>query len=340
MQKIDSFSVSDGQHTRTISLWEGNPADTPPEDPVDLIIVSAFHNDYTPTPISIIGALYRKGISVAKLAEDKQVDFRGTAGFWLSKPLPEGSSSVGVRQVLCFEPHTLGGSPPEVVGQLFRGLFPFLPDGRESKVAMAVIATGAIGAEPKAMLRALVSAAAIYMKRGLPIGELRIMEQNPKRSALLAPVFAELKSLATPAQIDVSGHEFQVFLSFSRTDTSAADEVLQALRSSGKSVFDYRVSINTGEVWQTEIERALSRCLKMVALLTPAYLQSPECLEELSMGHLLHKRRRMPFLFPLYTRSLMNDEELPLWLQTINYVDCREADAGKLKAAADRLLLA
>lgn len=124
MRIIDGFTINDGSQRRTMSFWEGDLADIPNADPVDLIIVSAMHNYYAPTPHSIIGALYRKGLSVALLAEDKDVDFRGTAGFWLSKVLLPGSSAVGVRRILCFEPHTLGDSPPEVVGQLFRGSFP------------------------------------------------------------------------------------------------------------------------------------------------------------------------------------------------------------------------
>jgi hypothetical protein len=31
-------------------------------------------------------------------------------------------------------------------------------------------------------------------------------------------------------------------------------------------------------------------------------------------------------LLPLYVRSLDNNEELPLWLQAINYIDCREGE--------------
>jgi hypothetical protein len=43
-------------------------------------------------------------------------------------------------------------------------------------------------------------------------------------------------------------------------------------------------------------------------------------------------------LLPLCVRSLDNNEELPLWLQAINHIDCREGDAKKLLAAADHLL--
>jgi len=341
MHKIDSLSITDdNQVKRTISFWHGNPADTSADDPVDLIIVSAFRNDYTPTSRSIIGALHRKGLSVADLAKDKAVDLRETTGFWLSRPLPAAVTSVGVGRILCFEPHFLGPHPAEVVGTLFRGLFPFLPEGQETKIAMAVIATGAIGENGQRMLRALVSAAAAWMRRGLPIRELRIMEQNLERAKALEPIFAELKLSATPGAHERNDGQYELFLSFASEDADAVDLVRQALASKGAAIqlFDYRHSIDPGKVWQDAIDLAMQSCRKMVAFLTPSYFKSVECKEEINMARLRHKRQDQSFLFPLYVRSLENDAELPLWLQTVSYIDCREIDKTKLIAVADRLV--
>jgi hypothetical protein len=340
MRKIDTISIQQGTHERSISFWQGNPADTPADDPVDLIIVSAFRDNYEPTKWSIIGALDRKGLSVETLSRDKAIDLRGTAGFWLSQSLAQGISAVGVRRVLCFEPHFLGEHASELVGQLFRGLFPFLSDAHEATVAMAIIATGAIGEDPERMLRALVSAAFMWMSRGLPIRELRIMEQLPDRSTALTPVFADLKKeLSSPASADESNARFHVFLSFAHDDVAVADNVAQALRVQSPEIrlFDYRLSIDVGKAWQDEIDQAIGACLKMVALLSPSYFRSDVCREELGVGRLLHRRRSESFLFPIYARSLQNSEELPFWLQAINYIDCREVDTGKLTAAAKRL---
>jgi hypothetical protein len=341
MHSVDRITIQDGTHERSISFWQGNPADILPDDPVDLIIVSAFQNDYTPTRWSIIGALNRKGLSVRELAEDKAFDLRSTAGFWLSRPLPEETTAVGVKRILCFEPHFIGTHAIEVVGNLFRGLFPFLSDAQDATAAMAVIATGALGEDPASMLRALVSAAFMWMKRGLPIRELRIMEQNPKRVATLTPVFAEIKATSNRAEDDRDGNRFHAFLSFSSHDAGAADKVAAALRVRFPNIrlFDYRLSIDNGSFWQDEIDRAIRVCLKMIPLLSPAYFSSPECREELGVGRLLHKRRNRSFLFPLYTRSLANQDELPLWLQTITYIDCREADPDRLASAANQLEL-
>ncbi len=341
MRKIDSITVSDGSRERSVSFWLGDLTDIPADDPVDLLIVSAFQNDYVPTQSSLIGALHRKGLSVEKLSQNKAIDLRDTAGFWLSKTLPENSTTVGVRRILCFEPHFLGIQPSEVVGNLFRGLFPFLSDTQDATVAMAILAAGNIGEDPARMLRALVTAAVMWMKRGLPIRELRIVERNPDRVALLTPVFAEIKKVPAPAEEARAPAGFHVFLSFSSHDAAAATEVSKAMRgrTPGLRMFDYRLSINNGKVWQNEIDEAMRSCQRMVALLSPSYFKSPECREELSVARLLHKRRNHTFLFPLYVCSLANDDELPYWLQAITYIDCREGDSEKLAAAANRFEL-
>ncbi|NUZ06571.1 TIR domain-containing protein [Piscinibacter koreensis] len=345
MHRIDELRIADGDWQRTISFWEGNPAEIGHDDPVDLIVVSAFRDDYVPTERSIIGALHRRGLSVAALARDKAYDLRETTGFWLSRPLPPGASPVGAGRILCFEPHFLGTQPAEVVGNLFRGLFPFLRDDAEATVAMAVIATGALGEAPDRMLRALVTAAAGWMRRGLPIRELRIMEPWAERAEALRPVFADVKrGLATPtappaASPPPASAGYDVFLSFSKADADAVDVWREAVSQASPTprLFDYRHSIDKGQVWQQAIDEAMQSCRRMVAFLSRDYFASVECQEELNMARLRHKREGQRFLFPLYVRSLADEAELPLWLQTVVYVDCREADPHRLAGAAPHL---
>ena len=338
MRRIDQISIPDDGRSRTISFWHGNPAEIGPDDPVDLIIVSAFRDNYTPTPRSIIGALHRRGLSVAALAQDKAVDLRETTGFWLSRPLA-AAGEVGVARILCFEPAFLGRRPTEVVGHLFRGLFPFLPDDRDARIAMAVIATGALGEEPAAMLRALVTAAGAWLNRGLPIGELMIMEPSRARAAMLAPVFAGLKATALPRAAGPGREGHDVFLSFAEEDAAAVDTIRHALsvRQPGIRLFDYRLSVDPGKVWQDVIDKAIQSCRHMVAFLSPDYFTSVECKEEINIARLRNKREDHSFLFPLYVRSLASADELPLWLQAVTYIDCREIDQAKLTSAAGRL---
>lgn len=124
MRELDRLEVGYGGLTRTIELWEGDLTEMPPEEHVDLLVVSAFPDDYQPLDGNLIGALAQKGVVVGKLAQDKAEDLRANFGCWLSKPLL-GAEAVGAKRILCFEPHTRG-RPPEVVGEIFRSLAPFV----------------------------------------------------------------------------------------------------------------------------------------------------------------------------------------------------------------------
>src|SRR5206468_3398800 len=88
MRLIDSITITSQGGTHSIELYEGDVTKIPAEQAVDLLVVSAFPNDYYPTPRSVIGSLAEMGVSVAELAEDKEVDLRQFSSCWLSKLLP------------------------------------------------------------------------------------------------------------------------------------------------------------------------------------------------------------------------------------------------------------
>ncbi|MGV7224024.1 MAG: hypothetical protein ACQ9MH_21185, partial [Nitrospinales bacterium] len=180
MLKIKSIMVSDGRTEREICLYHGDITDLGPDDPVDLLVVSAFPNNYSPTKFSLIGALFREGLSVASLAKAKEIDLRTTSGFWLSREIGDEFDWRGARRLAVFEPEYLG-SPPEIVATLFRGLFPFLSDDREQTVALPILASGNQGWSALTMMESLLDASIQWMRRGLPISELMIFEPDQRR---------------------------------------------------------------------------------------------------------------------------------------------------------------
>jgi len=60
MKLLDSITIQTDQ-TKRIELHQGDLTALTPSEKFDLLIVSAFPNDYTPTPSSLIGALAGKG---------------------------------------------------------------------------------------------------------------------------------------------------------------------------------------------------------------------------------------------------------------------------------------
>jgi hypothetical protein len=327
---LNSIDVPDGSTVRRIALYEGDLTAIPNEHRADILVVSAFPNDYIPTSTSLIGALERRGLSVGQLAATKAHDLRATSAFWISNLIVGPGAQLNVGQIACFEPLVLG-SPPTVVGNLFRGLFPFLDDQKNQVVAMPLLATGDQGFPPDAMLRSILDAATHWLARGLAISELKIVVRDPNRAAALANAMADFKSKLSISRLMPSqSTAFDIFLSFSAEDGRAAECAKLELNRSdaGRKVFDFRFQIDKGKSWQEEIDRAISSSKIIVAILSPSYFKSPECKEELMQARLRNKKSEHAVLFPIYWLDW--GKELDLWIQALTWADCREGDYAKL----------
>jgi hypothetical protein len=202
---------------------------------------------------------------------------------------------------------------------------------------MSLPATGDQGWGPDLVLRSLLHAASHWLARGLPVSELKIVAREPYRAAMLATAMAEFKSKLTPSRLQppnsTASTSYDVFLSFSSKDATAADQVRAELnkRDDTTTIFDFRLHIEKGHSWQEQLDIAISSSRKIVAILSPSYFESAECREELMQARLRNKRSAKPVLIPIYWRDW--GKELDLWLQIVNYVDCRECNFEALTAA-------
>src|SRR5262245_837355 len=98
MKLLATWTIRHGNEDRQIELLHGDLALMPLEHAVDVLVVSAFADDYLTTSGSVIGALGRSGLSVARLAAHKQVDMRQQFSCWLSQPV---GPAFNFRQLLC-----------------------------------------------------------------------------------------------------------------------------------------------------------------------------------------------------------------------------------------------
>jgi hypothetical protein len=171
MELIDTITVSHSGQDREVELLVGDLAQLPAEHAVDVLVVSAFPDDYTPTYSSLIGALDSHGISVAALATKKEFDLRKFSSCWLSHVIDR--PDVHFRRILCFEPLTRGRGT-EVVGDIFRSIIPFTTGQPPiSQIALPLVATGIQGEPPAAMLEALVDAAVHWLSAGMPLEKIK-----------------------------------------------------------------------------------------------------------------------------------------------------------------------
>jgi hypothetical protein len=338
---LDTLTVYCGPEARTIELYHGDLTNLTPEEGVDILVVSAFPNDYAPTPTSLIGALDQKGVSVKQLARSKAVDLRQTFSCWMSHEVEASHPGIQFKRILCFE-SSWRGEAPSVVGDIFRALAPFL-GGEHSMttVAMPIVASGDQGYDVSDVLPPLIDAAVHWMALGFPLKRLKIVARSESKAAEAKVLFAELKKKhASPPFKDKPDSEqdlgYDVFISYAHEDVAAATLIAKELQSlqPGIRIFIDRMSLNIGAAWQPEIFEAIDASRRVLTLFSPSYLQSKVCKEEFNIAWVRSREADEDFVFPILLRSA----SLPTYMKYRLYVDCREGDEGKLRTACSNLV--
>ncbi len=203
MELLSEIKINRPSGNAVIQLIHGDLSAVSYEHATDIMVVSAYPNNYDPLPGTLIGALFSKGLNFATLAEHKQVDLTTQLGCWLSQELaPAMQQQFNTKRFLCFEPRILSNKPEEVVSNVFRCLNNFLiPDieTTETKmqrpaldintVAMPMLATGNQKASIDLILPAIVTAAIFWLQQGLPIDCLKLFVYNQNDIAVSLQIF-------------------------------------------------------------------------------------------------------------------------------------------------------
>lgn len=336
MKLLDSISIR-GKAGKRIELHQGDLTSLRPDEAIDLLVVSAFPNDYIPTPTSLIGALYKKGLSVAALARSKERDLRKDFSCWLSSEISRSNPGLQFRKILCFEP-MVRGEPPELVGDIFRALTPILGEKSDiSSVAMPIVAAGDQAYPVSTMLVPLMDTAIHWMETGLPLDCIKIVAYSDEQKIEAIKVFSKRKAMyqqsTPPSKAQV---EYDVFISYARGNNAEMELLEQELTQSRPNIriFLDRKDIEIGSPWQPQIFESLDKCRKVVVLFSPDYLNSKVCKEEFNIAWVRCRETDQEIIFPIYLYSA----NLPTYMKYRNYFDCREGDEIKIRAASKRLL--
>ncbi len=337
MRLLDSLIVISNGSEHTIELYHGDLTNMPPTHAVDVLVVSAFPNDYSATPSSLIGALDRKGISIRQLAHKKQADLRDFYSCWLSYPIHSKDSGIQFKQVLCFEP-LYRGHPTEVVSDIFQSLMPFVNGTPHIKcIAMPVVATGEQRVPMARILEPLLDAAVNWLALGLPVKTIKIVEFSESKATELKGAFAVLKNRYInykPSKNRKFSYDF--FISYSHQNLAEIEFIYNYLKQLNPNlqIFLDRKELNVGASWQQELYEALDDCHKVLAVYSPLYLLSKVCKEEYHIALLRHRDSDQPVLIPMYLYTC----NLPSYMQLIQFIDCREGNKNKIRNACETIL--
>lgn len=305
MKVLDSITISRGSESAVIELCCGDLTAMAPGDAVDILVVSAFPDDYTPTLPSLIGALHEKGISVAELAASKAIDLRPYCCCWLSREIVLPPVGINFRRILCYEAR-VRGEPHQMVEDLFRGLAPFLNDAQPSySIAMPLLGSGDQGVPIVAMMGAILRTAVRWIRFGLPIRRLRIVDRSSLKTGWMKNEFALVKrEVEANAELDAKRSRWPIrhVLSYAPEDHLLRDELVQSIQVLRRQ--------KTIEIWHeglvlpgTNVDQEVTQHLEqddvILLLVSPDYLASERCTEQAELAlqrHARHEVRVIPVL--------------------------------------------
>ena len=186
------------------------------------------------------------------------------------------------------------------------------------------------------------------MNRGLRIKVLKIVVHSPAAAKSAKQKFLEIQQEGQPRPTDVRYRlilpeekytrqkPYEVFISYSHEDLSAAQLIAKTLQQSipESLIFFDRRSIVPGNSWLMNIANSLDTAKRVAALFTPQYWSSSYCKDEFTAALTRQYDIGKPILFPIYFQSA----EIPYLFRNLQYADCREANLPSLQMACATLL--
>jgi hypothetical protein len=334
MDLLDVLTVYYGSEARTIELHRGDLTNLTPQESIDILLVSAFPNNYLPITGTPIGALYRRGVSVEELAASKALDLRHSCSCWLSQELTP-QPGLEIKRILCYET-PIFGSVTEVIGDMFRCLAQVLSFDEPASIAIPLVATGARGEPVSEVIAATLDAAAHWMALGMPVKQIKLVEQSSAKSVEMRRIFERLKNnYPTRLPAPRPSHDDLVF-SYSLKDGSETAHAIAAELQRQRPELRInlqRLDLNPDAAWQQTLYDRVSHCRAVVALYSPLYMRSKVCQEEFNLAHYRDHGAPEQILFPVFA----HDTPLLPAMQELPFVDCRQGATQIPAACADLL---
>ena len=337
MELIDTINISHQGEIRKLMLFVGDLAHLPENEAVDLLVISAFPDDYCPTPTSLIGALNSVGVSVSELAQDKEVDLRKFSSCWLSKQFSK--NGIYFKRILCFEPK-YRGLAAEVVGDIFRSLVPFcMGNLLISQIAMPLVASGDQGEPEDVMLDALTEACFHWLSEGrLPLDKIKIILHENSDIQLLKNTFQQVKKRHEKVTESINPNfKYDIFVSYSHKNKTEVDNFVAQLHKYKPHlrIFIDRLELRSGASWQKHIFEAIDSSEKIICIYSPDYILSKVCMEEFNIAVYRHRESEHGVLFPLY---LYTTDGMPTYMKLIQCEDAREGNNQQIPVVAKNFI--
>lgn len=298
MRYLNRKTVSTPYGDRYISIYVHDVADL--DEPIDIMTISAFYQDYLPLPGTMIGALERIGLSVEKLAQSPEIDLRKLCNVWLSNEITDRSIPIG--RIGCIElssehmNHTDVKEHGSNIVSSIQAYFHMLEIVSLSGIKLETIGFPILGAGNQRIDMDLVTVPLLnecfsFLKINSQVQEIKVITRNPEKAykfalaldnsyTMLQETIAIQYNKLRNREIQV---DYRVFISYASEDKNIADNLCAKLEANGIKVW-YAPRNIISDDYASAIVDAITHSSHFVVILSKNSLQSNHVLNEIDLA--------------------------------------------------------
>ena len=287
MPYLKEIRFPTGYGEKRLCVWQGDVTRYP--EPLDLLTVSAFRNDYCPVSGTLIGALDETGVSVQDLSKAPAIDLRDFCGCWLSAEL-EGAGHDRFRRLACIELSRPGAeSTAELLLERIQSFFQMLdllPVNHISlrTIAMPFLGTGNQRLGRESIIVPLLSESLRYLRRSPETQSLVLVGRSSEKAEYMARALEQSLIAFNESENAAAGIQTKrVFISYSSRDKEVADLLCAALERRGLRVWYAPRDIREGN-YAGAIVQAIRDCTHFVPIISEHSMRSEHVLNEIDLA--------------------------------------------------------
>jgi len=260
------------------------------DETIDILLTSAFKYSYEPMPDTVFGALKRKGISVADLAQQPAIDLRGISGTWLSEPIT--GSELPIQRIGCVELLEFGTDPFLVQESLMSSLktyFQMLDIASNHGVSMETVALPVLGGGDQdipmeLLLIPILRECISFLKRNASVKRICFIERSWMKVKAIVSVLQNSYLLLQETAAKAEGERPQAtaFISYASLDKNIADNLCAKLERNHVKVW-YAPRDVKGQ-YAEAIANAIKQATHFIVILSKNSMKSQHVLNEIDLA--------------------------------------------------------
>ena len=288
MEKIFSIDLPTSHGVKSLSVICGDV--TKIDFLIDVLTTSSYPGEYSPTPGSLFGALWKIGLDMRLAAKRPFMDLRITSGIWLSDEVRLENPMI--KRIGCiesqyyFDGHSIRVDEAALLGSI-KSYFHMLDIASASgvkidSVALPLLGTGLQRISEGLIITPLLNECVAFLKRNDGVKEVIFVERDEAKAQRFVEAIEASYSLFKEANAQTEKKAPLVFISYTTPNRNVADNLCFKLESRGIKV--WYAPRNVHGPYAAAIANAIEEATHFVVILSDECMLSEHVLNEIDLA--------------------------------------------------------